>query len=201
MAIKKTYYFLLIIAAALLLFSCASTNMAKYYNDNKTVLDTLESQYKTQYSRSPFSIAFTDKDFKNVGIEILTDSIKYIYEFGYDEPRIKDTLVKYKLDPEGITDIIATMRNIKCIWINNLDYFVNGRLNYMVYMSIKAKTFNIPFTQKRYNILAYFSRPQYYDDKGRLLTGRRQKKIRKVNADVFKKITDKVCYTVSNLYR
>jgi len=201
MTIKRLYHLLLLIVPVLVLFSCASTNMAKYYNDNKTVLDTLETQYKAQYDKTPFSIAFTDKNFKNVGIEILTDSIKYIYEFGYNEPRIKDTLTKYRLDAQGITDIIATMRSIKCIWINNLDYFVNERLHYMVYMSIRAKTFNIPFTQKRYNILAYFSRPQYYDSKGRLLTGRRERKIRKVNADVFKKITDKVCYTVSNLYR
>ena len=93
------------------------------------------------------------------------------------------------------------MASVNCTWINNLDYYVAGKKEFLVYMSIRAKPFNYPFTNKKYYILTYFLQPQYYDADGILLDRRYRKKIRKINEDVFKRITDKVAYTISDRFR
>ena len=189
---------------ALMLFmqSCRTANITKYYEKHKSMLDSMQTSYKHQYANVPFSIAFADKSFQTFGIEITTDTIKYIYEFKVTEQlRLKDTLMKYHLSVEGVRTLVTTMQLIKCAWINNLDYYVEDKKTSLVYMSIKAKKFNYPFTTKKYYILTYFSKPQYYDEKGRLLINRKQRKLQRINNDIFRRINDRVCYSISNLFR
>lgn len=182
--------------------SCTpTTNISKYYLQNQKILNSIQHSYKEQYSQRPFSIQFTDKTFNNVSIEIFTDTFKYIYEFAVPENRMKDTLVKYALSVPGINELISQMASIHCTWINNLDYYVDNKKESLVFMSIRAKLFNYPFTNKKYYILTYFLQPQYYDAQGNLLDRRFRKKLRKINEDVFKRITDKVAYTLSDRFR
>jgi hypothetical protein len=54
---------------------------------------------------------------------------------------------------------------------------------------------------RKYYILTYFPQPQYYDDEGRLLVGRRLRRIRKINAETYRRVTDKVAYTISDRFR
>ena len=192
----------LLFFTTVLMYACTSTsNISKYYFENKKVLDSIQQSYKQQYKQRAFSIQFTDKSFNNVSIEILTDTLKYIYEFTISEARIKDTLLKYHISVPGIKELISQMASIHCTWINNLDYYVENKKESLVYMSIRAKSFNYPFTNKKYYILTYFLQPQYYDREGNLLDRRFRKKLRKINEDVFKRITDKVAYTISDRFR
>jgi len=187
---------------ATLLYSCTTTtNISKYYSQNQKILDGIQHSYKEQYKQRHFSIQFTDKTFRNVSIEILTDSLKYIYEFTISENRLKDTLFKYNLPVSAFGELISQMASIHCTWINNLDYYVETKKESLIFMSIRAKPFNFPFTNKKYYILTYFLQPQYYDAEGRLLDRRNRKRIRKINEDVFKRITDKVAYTISDRFR
>ena len=57
------------------------------------------------------------------------------------------------------------------------------------------------FVNKKYYILTYFQQPQYFDSEGRLLVGRRRRHIRKINGDVYHRINDRVCYTISDRFR
>ena len=198
---KKINTVILFLPTLLLLSCTPATNISKYYFKNQKILDNIQNSYKEQYRQRSFSIQFTDRSFKNVSIEIFTDTLKYIYEFTTSEGRMKDTLVKYSLSVPGITELISQMASVNCTWINNLDYYVAGKKEFLVYMSIRAKPFNYPFTNKKYYILTYFLQPQYYDADGILLDRRYRKKIRKINEDVFKRITDKVAYTISDRFR
>ena len=187
---------------SVVIYSCTpTTNISKYYLQNQKVLDSIQHSYKEQYRQRPFSIQFTDKTFNNVSIEIFTDTFKYIYDFAVPGNRMNDTLAKYALSVPGITGLISQMASIHCTWINNLDYYVDNKKEYLVFMSIRAKPFNYPFTNKKYYILTYFLQPQYYDAEGNLLDRRFRKNLRKINEDVFKRITDKVAYTISDRFR
>lgn len=187
---------------AVIINSCTvTTNISKYYFENQKILDSIQHSYKEQYTQRHFSIQFTDKTFRNISIEILTDTLKYIYEFTTSEDRLKDTLLKYDMPVLDFRKLISEMASIHCIWINNLDYYVENKKESLIFMSIRAKPFNFPFTNKKYYILTYFLQPQYYDAEGRLLDRRNRKRIRKINEDVFKRITDKVAYTISDRFR
>jgi hypothetical protein len=68
-------------------------------------------------------------------------------------------------------------------------------------MSIKPVALKAPFSYAKYYILTYFQQPQYFDAEGRLLERRKLRRLRKINGDIFKRINDKVCYTVSARFR
>ena len=200
---NKSNYLLLLLSAVLLLSSCASRKVitSKYYFDNEKTLTNIEQSYKALYREKPFSVAFTDRSFNYISLEIITDSIKYMYEFEINEPRLQDTLLKYHLPVKGLTDLIVQMRSIHCIWINNLDYYTNNQKNYLVFMSIRPVAIHLPFTYEKYFILTFYAQPQYFDSEGRLLANRRVRKLRKINGDIFQRINDKVCYTISGTFR
>jgi hypothetical protein len=200
---NKSIRFALLLCVVALMSSCASRKVfsTNYYNENEKALTSIESLYKTINQQRHFSVEFTDKSFEYVSLEILTDSIKYIYEFNIKETRLQDTLVKYKLPVEGVMSMINQMSSIHCIWINNLDYYVNNQKRPLIFMSIRHVGIRLPFTSEKYYILTFYSQPQYFDSEGRLLASRQVRKLRKINDDVFRRVNDKVAYTVSERFR
>jgi hypothetical protein len=197
---KLTYHFSLAVSITLLC-SCASTNISNYYSKNKQTLESIEHSYKEQYRQQKFSLLFTDKTYQNLSFEIHTDSIKYIYDFKASEKRLNDTLEKFRFNVDEMKMLISNMQSIHCTWIDNLDYYVDDQKNYLVFMSIRKKTINLPFIEQKYYVLTYFAQPQYYDEEGRLLNHKNRRRLRKINGEIFKRINDKVCYTVSTLFR
>ena len=182
--------------------SCSPKNIStKYYYQNEKVLDRIEETYKKLNQQKPFTIVFTDREFKNLSLEIITDTLKYIYQFNINEPRLTDTLVAYHFQAASVFELIQLMRSIRCTWVNKLDYYVDEKKNTLIFMSIKPVALNAPFSYKKYYTLTYFPRPQYFDSSGQLLDKRRLSRLRKIKGDIFKRINDKVCYTISGNFR
>ncbi len=197
---RLTYLFIILLGG--IFYSCSPRNIStRYYEENKIVLDRIEQTYSKLYQQKPFTVAFTDKDFETTSLEFITDSLIYIYQFGYNEPRLKDSLVKFGLDAPKVLTMMDEMRSIRCTWINNFDYYVDGKKKSSVFLSIKPVGISGLFSNKKYYIITYFSQNQYYDKEGRLVNNRRQRQLQKINGEVFKRINDKVSYTVSSQYR
>lgn len=185
-----------------MLYSCSPKNIStKYYYQNENVLDSIEETYKEINSSTPFDVGFTSKDFKIVSLGILTDSLKYIYEFKVGEDRFADTLKKFGLPVKPVIELVKQMQSIRCTWISSYDYYTDEKKQELIFMSIKPVALNAPLSYKKYYILTYFQQPQYFDNNGLLLERRKLKRLRKINGEIFKRINDKVCYTVSTTYR
>ena len=197
----RPLYYIFFIFTVLLTCSCASVNIPKFYRRNQPILDSIEQVYTTAYHKKPFSIEFTDRPFERVSLELVTDTLTYIYEFWVGEDRMQDSLRKYGFDTTVVNDLITKMRSVNCTWINNLDYYAEEKKQSLIYISLWPRAVNSPFVNKKYYILTYFSQPQYFDSKGNLMAGRRLRRVRKINAEVFKKVTDRVCYTLSARFR
>ena len=190
--------------SVLLLFiasSCKTANVTRYYHRHQSTLDSIEQVYTHAYSLKPFSIEFTDRAFDRVSLELATDSLTYVYEFWVGEDRMQDTLRKYGYNPTPIDELITRMRTVDCTWINKLDYYTEERKHYLTFISLWPRGFNFPFVNKKYYILTYFQQPQYFDADGNLLVGRKMRHVRKINEEVFRRINDKVCYTLSDKFR
>jgi len=181
--------------------SCTKLNITKYYRRHRPALDSIEDAFRQAYSKKPFSIEFTDRPFDRVSLELITDTLTYIYEYRVGEPRLQDTLKKYGYDSLPIDWLITRMRSMECTWIDKLDYYAEEQRHSLIYLSLWPRTFNSPFVNKKYYILTYFQQPQYFDSHGRLLTGRRRRHIRKINAAVFFRLNDKTAYTISDRFR
>jgi hypothetical protein len=194
-------YRLFLLAALAATGSCTSLNITRYYHRHHYTLDGMEQTFQKAYRQKPFSIEFTDRPFDHVSLELMTDTLTYIYEFAVGEPRLQDTLLKYGYDTAAINNLVTNMRSMECTWINNLDYYAGETRHSLVYISLWPKRFNSPFVNKKYYILTYFSQPQYFDADGDLMAGRRLRHVRKINGETFRKINAKVCYTISAQFR
>jgi hypothetical protein len=161
----------------------------------------METTFRAAYREKPFSIEFTSRSFNRVSLELITDSLTYIYEYQVGEPRLQDTLKKFGYDTTAVNSLIRVMQHRSCTWIDNLDYYTDTTRHSLIYISLWPKKFNFAFVNKKYYILTYFQRPQYFDSEGRLLVGRRLRHIRKINGDVYHRINDRVCYTISDRFR
>ncbi len=194
--------YLIIILTVGLLHSCSPKNIStKYYVQNKATLDNIEQSYSKLYKQNPFIVGFTDKNFEDISLEIITDSLTYIYDFKINEKRLSDTLLKYNLNSPAITELINKMRSIRCTWVNNFDYYVETEKKSLVFLSIKPVGLSRPFSNKKYYIITYFSQKQYYNKEGKLVNNRKQRQLQKLNGEIFKRINDRVSYTVSSTYR
>jgi hypothetical protein len=78
---------------------------------------------------------------------------------------------------------------------------VDEKKNSLILMSIKPVALKAPFSYSKYYILTYFSQPQHFDKDGKLLDKRGLRRYRKINGEVFTRINDKVCYTISGKFR
>lgn len=201
--VNKIKLGLFLLCTVLLISSCNNSkkiSSASYFRNEKK-LDSIQQSYNTLYGHVPFSLEFTDNAFNEIAIGIATDSIKYIYQFGINEKRLSDTLQKYDLNITGVKHLITQMKSIHCTWINNLAYFENDKKKMLTYISLRPVMANLPFTNSKYFIITYFKQPQYFDSEGRLLAGRKLRKLRQINNETFRRINDKVCYTVSEKFR
>lgn len=200
--LNKKSYILIVSLSTVLLFSCSPKNIStRYYFENEKALDRIEETYKALYPMGPFNIGFTSRDFKTVSLEIITDTLSYIYEFNIDEPRLTDTLEAYNLNSSKIKTLIKEMHDIRCTWITYSDYYVDEKKNHLILMSIKPVALKAPFSYAKYYVLTYFPQPQYFDKEGRLLDKRTRRRLRKINGDVFRRINSKVCYAVTGHFR
>lgn len=175
-----------------------STNI---YQEQKEDLDNIERLYEKLNPTNHFSLAFTDKKFTIVSLEMITDTLTRIYEFNINERRLADTLLKFNYDTAGIYYLIRKMQQTKVTWINSFDYYVNDQPQQLIILSLKPVTIRYIFSPPKYVALAYFRNTQFFDEKGRLLDSRRTKQVRKIKGQVFYKITDRICYTITEKYR
>jgi len=190
------------VGIVMLLFSCSAKKITSdFYYEHQTVLEEIEQSYKKLNEQRPFSLAFTDKDFRTASLEIITDTLSYIYDLGVHSQALNDTLHKYHFNVEGVNHLVDLMVGLRCTWVNNFDYYVDERKRTLILISIKPVGLHPILSYKKYYILTFFSQPQHFDEKGRLLDKRRLRRLRKINGEVFQRINDKVCYTISGQFR
>jgi hypothetical protein len=185
-----------------LLYSCSPKNIStNYYYQNEKVLDNIEESFKRLSRKQLFTVGFTARDFETISLELITDTLSYVYEFNVSEPRLADTLTRFHLDATGVIDMIKQMQSIRCTWIKHYYYYVEEKKDSIIFMSIKPVALKRPFSYARYYVLSYFEQPQYFDSEGQLLDRRRLRTLRKINGEVFRRINNKVCYTISGNFR
>lgn len=175
----------------------------KYYEQHKTLLHQTEELYGQATRQRQLAIAFNSLDFTDISLELKTDSVRYIYDFTLGEPGINDTLHKFGYDSLLINRIIGNMKTIRSTWINTLDHYIDGKKQALLFISAPVKQFSIfpPMQKRKYYLFNFYRQPQYFDEQGRLLDKRTLKRLRKINNEIFYRINDKVCYTISGKFR
>ncbi len=195
-------YLLHIITIAVVLSSCSARRelTADYYRQNEATLVSIKDKFKKLHRQHPFSFEVRDKEFTNVGIEIITDTIRYIYHFDPGENHLADTLQAHRFNVPEMLSLFADMKKMRCTWITNLDYYERRQEKYMVFLSLRHNKLGSKRKEKYFTV-AFFDQPQFFDDKGRLLDKEKSRNIRKINGQVFYKINSRACFTLSGTFR
>lgn len=172
-----------------------------YYKQHEKDIVGIEAVYSHIAQPRLLSLGFTNRQFSQVLIEMKTDSIRYIYEFNLNDPAMYDSLFKYGYDTTATAYLLQYMKKANCTWVNKLDYYVAGQKRLLTFMSIRNRSLRAPFSPEKYFILTFYNQPQYYDENGVLLDRRNLRRQRKINNEIFYRINEKVCYTISAKFR
>lgn len=200
----KTGNFYIILGLTLALISSCTYSRKftnEYFQENETRLESIRKRYKALYEKNPFSLELKDPQLNRIGLEIHTDSVRYVYTFRTDEPYLIDTLYKYNYDVKAISELINDMQQAHCTWITNLDYYERRQRKYMVFLSVRHKKLNSFLRPEKYFTLAFFDESQVSDEKGRLMDNEFPDKVRKINSSTFRKLKDMVFYALSKQFR
>jgi hypothetical protein len=200
---KLVFYHIVLFSLLCSALSCSySKKFTKnYYRENEATLLSIRQQFKELHDKHPFSLELKDQQLRQIGIEIHTDSIKYIYTFRTDEPYLLDTLYKYQFDVKPMSDLINAMQQAHCTWITNLDYYEKRQKKFLVFISVRDKELHAFLRSEKYFTLVFFDEPQPFDEKGRLLDKEDLEKPRRINSSIFWKINDRVFYALSGQFR
>jgi hypothetical protein len=191
------------LGSLLFLSSCSSSNnfSIRYYTENKDELVSIRSRYDKIYEEKPFHIEFKDKSFTHISFEILTDTMRMIYNFDLRQSNLADTLDKYHYNTPGIIGLISDMQHIRVMWISKLDYYENREKKSLVFISIRHRQLESFMKGEKYYALAFFNERQTFDNKGRLTDRSEKKRMREINGQIFRRITDRVCYAITGNFR
>jgi hypothetical protein len=200
---KIVQYIVRLFLLVVVMSSCSVSRQfpINYYNQHEEEIVAIEAIYSHIAQPKLLSIGFTDAEFRHVLIEMKTDSIRYVYEFNFNDPSLFDSLHKYGYDTIATGYLLRYMKKIQCTWVNKLDYYVADQKRLLTFMSIRNRQLRLPFTPEKYFILTFYNQPQYYDENGLLLDRRNLRRARKVNNELFHRINAKVCYTISAKFR
>ncbi len=200
---RKSIYHSSLFLLLCLFLSCSHSKKftRNYYRENETTLQSIRERFKELYDSRPFSLELKDKALSRIGMEIHTDSIKYIYSFRTDEPFLLDTLYKYDFNVKSMSELINAMQKAHCTWINNLDYYEKRQKKHLVFISVRDKKLNGFLRSEKYFTLVFFKEAQPFDEKERLLDNEDLTKLRRINGEIFYKINDKTYYAVTGQFR
>lgn len=202
----KRYSLTYLLSLGCIFFAISSCSYPKnftkdFYTNNEHNLLFLKDQFRQLYDEKPFAILFEDKSFNNIGFEIITDTLKYIYHFNLTQSNFTDTLNKYNFNSTKMLAFINGLQKIQCTWITNLDYYEDFKKHYLVLMAVRNKALNNTFKGESYCTLAFFNRDQPFDAKGRLLDRADKKQTRKINDAELYRVNARVGYAITKHYR
>jgi len=192
---------LIILTGALSACSYPKNFTEYFYLKNEKRLENLREQYNDLYREKPFALLFETKDFDNIGFEIITDSIKYIYHFDLTKTNFTDTLKKYGYNETETQSLIKNMRSIQCTWITKIDYYEDLAGHYLTLMAVRNKALNSTFKGESYCTIVYFDKPQPFDGNGRFLDRSDRKRNRMINGYKLTRINDRVGFSITKHYR
>lgn len=201
--IKNIYSILFCVIIAGIITSCSYPKnfTQNFYQHNESRLLSLKDQFRQLYDDKPFSLLFEDKNFSEISLEIITDTIKYIYHFNYKDAALQDTLHKYRFNTPKMMSFIQDLKNIQCTWVTNLDYYEDKQKKYLVLMAVRNKALNSTFKGESYCLLTFFNSPQPFDAKGRFLDKSERKHNRRINGSVLHRVNNQVGYSIARHYR
>lgn len=169
-------------------------------------MDSIVTTYNELYRQQPFNIEYLDKSFNTVSLEVLKNGVRYIKNYDLHTSNFTDSLKRYGFNLADFYNLLTQMGSVRCLWIGNIMYYENAVPKRLTLVSLRRRKINSLFKPIQFYSLAYFAEPQIFNDSGFLLDKselpqKNNLAKRKIISHFFKRVTDSVCYTISERFR
>ena len=147
---------LAILGAWLILCGCVSSRekkSARYYDEHEQEIREIRALYNRLYQHQPFNIGFSKRDFSYVGMDIITDTMRWALnnQFGLDD--FKAAVEGFRYDTTALISLYQKLRKIECIWLGTDDMYFQGEAYPVVFLSFRSVRFGNPFLDRKYYTL------------------------------------------------
>ena len=115
----------LLAALCLLGASCAmkaERKSASYYLKHKTEITEILNSYHILYNQQPFSCGFTDRSYKYFVMQIITDTVRYIYNTEMNKAALYKVLGQVHYDTTRLRSMANQMKAMKLLWMGKISF-------------------------------------------------------------------------------
>lgn len=147
---------LLIIAASSSCVSMKEKKSEKFYLQNQIPIQRILKSYDSLYAQTPFNIGFSDRGYTKVGMDIITDTVRYAVTNLQSTELFRQTVMGFHFDSARIRSLYYDLYNIKCIWLGKADFYVTGKQEMLTYLSFRSVAAGNPFLDRKYYTLVFF---------------------------------------------
>jgi hypothetical protein len=161
---------------------------ASYYHENKEEISELKNEYDALYMQQPFSAGFTDKTFKYYVMQIVTDTLRAIYNSEKRKNELWQNVLRFRYDTLMLKKMATTMKKIKCLWVGKTDHYFGEKRELFTYISFQSA--DKAFRENKYYVLILPDREVDYPEIKELMS---KGKIVQIDSLVY--------FTTTNTYR
>jgi hypothetical protein len=122
-----------------------------YYRENKKEINELKDEYDALYRQQAFSAGFTDKAFKYYVMQIMTDTLRAIYNTEKRKDELWQNVLRFHYDTVALKNMAAMMKKIKCLWVGKTDHYFGERREVFTYISFQSA--DKAFRENKYYVL------------------------------------------------
>ncbi len=124
---------------------------ASYYQENKKEISELKNEYDALYRQQAFSAGFTDKTFKYYVMQIITDTLRAIYNSEKRKDELWQNVLRFHYDTVALKKMAAMMKKIKCLWVGKTDRYFGEKREVFTYISFQSA--DRAFRENKYYVL------------------------------------------------
>jgi hypothetical protein len=156
MRYQAIIFSILILAGLVSCVSMKERKSEKFYLQNRETIKSILSTYDSLYAYIPFNIGFSDRGFTKVGMDIITDTVRYAITNLQSVELFRRTIQGFHFDSARIRGLYEDLYSIKCIWLGKADFYFRGNRELLTYLSFKSVASGNPFLDRKYYTLVFF---------------------------------------------
>jgi len=173
--------------------SCVALKQKKsetYYFKHETAINEILQLFKGLYKTQPLSLGFSSRSFKSIGVEINTDTVRYVINNDQSINLFYLGLETFQYDTIALRKIYQKMYDIKALWIGRSHYYYEGRQQELTFLSFRSVMFGNPFLDRQYYALLFLDEKNVDPEKEKAIA-----------AAGFKKVKGNIYYTIADNFR
>jgi hypothetical protein len=162
----KSQPFILLIWCTFLLGACASLKekkSSKYYFQHEKKIGEILVNYDSLYKQQAFNLGFSERDYSRIGLDIITDTIRYALTNQQRSDAIKEAVRTFGYDTVKLRKLYTDLYDIRAIWLGRDHLYHKDQKSMVTYLSFRSVAVGNPFLDRKYYALVMLD-PAALDD-------------------------------------